>query len=90
MEFLKIPAISLVVINTIAYVVMAADKYQAKSRGRRVPELMLFFLAFAFGAIGVFLGMKAPLYHKAAKPAFRYGIPFLILVNALLIFFLIG
>lgn len=45
------------------------------------PKNLLFLLALFFGASGIYLGMQAPLYHKAAKPLFRYGIPLLILAN---------
>lgn len=74
--------VCLIAVNLVAYVVMAYDKYRSKSGGRRIPEKALFMLALLFGASGIYLGMQGPLYHKAAKPLFKYGIPFLLLVNA--------
>jgi uncharacterized membrane protein YsdA (DUF1294 family) len=62
------------------------DKYQSKQRGKRVPENKLFFIAFIFGAIGIFLGMKSPIYHKAAKTKFKIGIPLLIVLNAICVY----
>lgn len=64
---------------------MWVDKYRAKRGSRRVPEILLWLQALLFGAFGVFLGMKFPLYHKAAKPLFRLGIPVFVLLNLLFI-----
>lgn len=64
------------------------DKYQAKHKGQRIPENTLFFIALIFGALGIYLGMKAPIYHKAAKPKFKWGIPLLILLNLICIYFI--
>lgn len=71
-------------INLLAYALMAYDKFQSKQKGSRVPEKRLFLFAFAMGAPGIYLGMKAPLYHKAAKPAFRAGIPLIIILNVVI------
>ena len=76
----------LIAINCIAYVVMWYDKYQSKNKGRRISENALFLMAFAFGALGIYLGMKAPIYHKAAKAKFRWGIPLMIVVNGICIY----
>ncbi len=76
----------LFVINCYAYVLMWYDKYQSKQRGERVPENKLFFIAFVFGALGIFLGMKSPIYHKAANAKFKIGIPLLIVLNAICVY----
>lgn len=78
----------LFVINCYAYALMWYDKNQSKKKGRRIPEKRLFFIAFVFGALGVFLGMKAPIYHKAAKTSFKIGIPLLIFLNAGCVYFI--
>lgn len=75
----------IVAINIIAYGVMCFDKYQSKKKGQRISENTLFLLAFILGAIGIYLGMKAPLYHKAAKSKFKLGIPLLIILNFVVI-----
>jgi uncharacterized membrane protein YsdA (DUF1294 family) len=62
------------------------DKYQSKNKGQRIPENTLFFIAFVLGAIGIYLGMKAPIYHKASKTKFKWGIPLLIVLNALVMY----
>lgn len=68
-------------INLLAYVLMVYDKFQSKQKGSRISEKCLFLFALAMGAPGIYLGMKAPLYHKSAKPAFRTGIPLIIILN---------
>lgn len=90
MESWKIFTLGLVALNALAYALMCIDKYRARRGGKRIPENALFVVAFAFGAAGIYAGMKMPLYHKASKPGFRIGIPLLIAFNALLICFLIA
>jgi uncharacterized membrane protein YsdA (DUF1294 family) len=79
----------LIAINVIAYVLMWYDKFQSKHKGSRISENTLFIIAVIFGALGIYLGMKAPIYHKAAKAKFKWGIPFLIALNIVCIY-LIG
>lgn len=62
---------------------MAFDKYKSIKKGNRIPEKNLLALAFLFGAFGIFLGMKAPLYHKAGKPKFKWIIISLLIINIL-------
>lgn len=90
MESWKLYALGLVILNTMAYLLMCYDKYLSKRGAQRIPENTLFMMALAFGAAGIYAGMKAPLYHKAAKPKFRICIPLLVVFNVLLICFLIA
>lgn len=46
----------------------------------RTPEGLLFFMAAAFGSIGVYAGMLT-FRHKTKKWYFQLGIPLLILQN---------
>lgn len=75
-------------INLLAYFMMVYDKMQAKRNRSRVPEKYLFILAFFMGALGIYLGMKWPVYHKSAKPSFRLGIPVLMILNAIVIIYI--
>lgn len=75
-----------IAINCFAYALMWYDKYQSKKKGNRISENKLFFIALIFGAIGIYLGTKAPIYHKAAKAKFKWGIPMLIVLNIILIY----
>lgn len=76
-----------ITINVIAYVVMWYDKYQAINKRQRISENKLMLLALFFGSIGIFAGMKAPVYHKAAKPLFKIGVPLLIILNGVVVYF---
>lgn len=78
-----------VVINPITYIVMCFDKYQSKKNGMRVSEKKLFFLAISLGTLGIYLGMKAPVYHKAAKSKFKWGIPLILFIQIILLLFLL-
>lgn len=70
-----------VVVNIIAFLVMLLDKLQArKQNAERISEGMLFFMATAFGSIGVYAGMFA-FRHKTHKLHFIIGIPLLIAEN---------
>jgi uncharacterized membrane protein YsdA (DUF1294 family) len=73
-------------INILAYIIMWYDKLQAKKKGSRVPEVNLFMIAVTLGAVGIYLGMKAPIYHKAAKTSFKIGIPLIIVLNVICIY----
>jgi uncharacterized membrane protein YsdA (DUF1294 family) len=79
----------IVLVNITAYGVMCYDKLLSKRNGWRVPENSLLALASFLGAVGIYLGMKAPLYHKAAKPKFRFGIPLLIIINGVIVYLLL-
>lgn len=71
----------LIIINCVAYIVMWLDKIQSKTKGNRIAENTLFIIAFIGGAIGIYLGMKAPINHKSAKLKFKIGIPIMIVLN---------
>lgn len=76
-----------ITINVIAYVVMWYDKRQAIKKRQRISENKLILLALFLGSIGIFAGMKAPIYHKAAKPLFKIGIPLIIVLNIVVVYF---
>ncbi|MBP7811431.1 MAG: DUF1294 domain-containing protein [Candidatus Moranbacteria bacterium] len=68
-------------INMGAFSAMAFDKRRSRKSGaERIPEGLLFFLAAAFGGIGVCFGMLV-FRHKTQKWYFTLGIPLLILEN---------
>jgi uncharacterized membrane protein YsdA (DUF1294 family) len=70
-------------INLVAYIAMADDKTRARQRRERIPERTLFLLAAIGGAAGTFIAMKSK-RHKTKHASFRIGIPFLLLLNAIL------
>ena len=68
-------------INLLAFFVMFLDKNKARKNGaERISEGMLFFMAVAFGSIGVYAGMLA-FRHKTKKWYFIVGIPLIMLQN---------
>lgn len=76
-------------INATAFVVMAVDKRRSTQNGNieRIPEGILFFLAAAFGSVGIYLAMHL-LRHKTRKWYFQIGIPLLIAQNTATVYIL--
>ncbi len=68
--------------NLFAFFVMSNDKRKSAAAGNpdRTPEGILFFLATAFGSLGIYLAMII-FRHKTRKWYFQIGIPLLILQN---------
>ncbi|WP_145949622.1 DUF1294 domain-containing protein [Paenibacillus sp. Y412MC10] len=71
-------------INLIGFLMMGYDKKQAIRGARRIPEKNLFFISFIGGALGSFLGMRK-FRHKTKHQSFVIGIPFLIVVNVVVL-----
>jgi len=74
MTIFKILIVYLVIINIVAFVTYAVDKYKAKHHLWRVPEVTLILLAFVGGALGAFLGMEI-LRHKTQHWKFKILVP---------------
>lgn len=63
---------------------MLLDKIKSARPGsERISEGMMFFLAAAFGSLGIYAGMFA-CRHKTRKWYFLIGIPLLIIQNTAL------
>ncbi len=74
------------IVNITAFFVMFVDKNKSRKNGaERISEGMLFFMAAAFGSIGVYAGMFA-FHHKTKKWHFIVGIPLVILQNLAFIY----
>ena len=69
-------------VNVLAFLTIAYDKHQARLRKstERISEVLLFFMATAFGSLGVYIGMLI-FRHKTQKWYFQVGIPLLIAQN---------
>ena len=67
---------------------MWRDKRAAKGKLWRTPEKYFWFIALLGGSLGIFLGTRSPIYHKAAKQSFTIGIPILILVQVVMVWVL--
>lgn len=73
-------------INAIAFATMLVDKIKSTRPGaERISEGMLFFMATAFGSLGVYAGMFA-FWHKTRKWYFLLGIPMLIIENSAVVY----
>lgn len=57
------------------------DKMKSRNKNaERISEGALFFMAAAFGSVGVYLGMFT-FHHKTRKWTFIIGVPLLMLQN---------
>lgn len=72
-----------IVINLISFFIMWYDKHEAKINQWRVSEKTLFFLVLIGGGIGGIAGMHI-FRHKTKKWYFRYGFPFIVLLQIVL------
>ena len=77
----------LLLANIYGYAVMYNDKQRAKRKEWRISEAHLFTAAALGGSLGVWLGTKAPLFHKSAHWQFRLGVPLIMLAQAVFVFF---
>ena len=73
----------LALINIVLLVLFGRDKAAARRGGRRTPETTLLALAVIGGSLGGWLGMLL-FRHKTRKPAFRIGLPLILIVQLLL------
>lgn len=71
-------------INLIGFALMGIDKYKAKKRAFRIPEATLFIVAIIGGSIGSIIGMYT-FRHKTRHRAFVYGMPFILIVQLVLL-----
>lgn len=87
--------IYIVLINLAALIIMGVDKHIARTNGRtnvqrmRIPESVLFLVAFLLGGIGCCIGMKL-FHHKTRKLKFCIGMPFAVVCNAVTVYFLMS
>ena len=79
--------IYLAIINLIGFFAMGIDKYKAKKNLWRIPENILFLLAFLWGSLGTTLGMKF-FRHKTKHWYFKFGMPAILILQIVLITYL--
>lgn len=77
-----------IVMNIIGFALMGIDKYKAKKRAFRIPEATLFTVAAVGGSIGSIIGMYA-FRHKTRHWYFVYGMPFILVLQIILLIILI-
>ena len=72
----------LFIINALAFIVYAIDKFKARKGKWRISESTLLLLAFIGGSIGSWLGMKV-WHHKTIHRKFKYGLLAIFLLHLL-------
>jgi len=72
-------------INLYGIFAMYSDKKKSRRGGWRTPERNLFTIAFAFGGIGIFIGMRL-FRHKTQHNKFVIGIPVIMLAEIFIFF----
>ena len=85
----KILMVYVILINAFAFAIYGIDKLQAIKSRQRVRETTLFFMALIGGSIGALCGMIA-FRHKIRKMYFVLGIPFMLVMNIFLLFYIMN
>ena len=85
----KILLIYLAVINFIAFAAYAVDKVNAAEHRPRIRIVTLLGLAFIGGSIGSLLAMYL-LRHKTRKDYFTVGVPLIIVMQVVVIFYMMN
>lgn len=76
----------LLLINALGFALMLVDKLLAKKKQRRIPEASLMSIAVAGGSPGVLAGMLLA-RHKTRHIRFALGLPLILLLQILLLYF---
>ena len=84
---LKILIVYLLIINLAGFAFMGVDKRKAIRHTYRIPEKTLFLAALLGGSIGSILGMQI-FRHKTKHWYFVTGMPAILILQILLVFFL--
>ena len=79
-------SVLLLAVNAAAFLLFGLDKWKAKNGRWRIPESTLLLFAAAGGSVGAYLGMKV-FHHKTRKPRFYLGIPGLMILQLLLLWY---
>ncbi|MFA6941471.1 MAG: DUF1294 domain-containing protein [Clostridiaceae bacterium] len=72
-----------ILVNFLGFLSMYIDKEKAKSGKWRIKESTLLSIALIGGSLGSYAGMKV-FRHKTKHAKFKYGIPFIILIQLLI------
>lgn len=83
----KLFIIYLAVISIITFMVFGIDKLKAKNNAWRIPEKVLFLLSAMGGSVGALAGMYI-FRHKTKKPPFKFGIPAILIVQIVFLYFM--
>ena len=70
----------LLAINLLAFILYGIDKYKAKHKRWRIPEVVLLWLAVLGGSPAALVAMHL-FHHKTLHKKFRYGVPAILLLQ---------
>ncbi len=73
-----------IIVNITGFALMGMDKRKAIKHAFRIPESTLFIVALIGGSIGSIVGMYT-FRHKTRHWYFVYGMPFILVVQVLLL-----
>ena len=76
---------ALLLLNALGFLLMFLDKRFAVAHRRRIPEKTLLLTAILGGSLGCILGMEL-CRHKTKHKKFRYGLPLILLLQAVIYF----
>lgn len=77
----------LCIINALSFLLMLIDKQKAKKKRWRIPEATLLGIIAIGGSLGGLLGMFL-LRHKTLHKRFSIGIPMMLALHLVLLYFL--
>ncbi len=83
----KILLYYLILINIIAFIIIYIDKQKAIKHKWRIKESTLFLISIIGGSLGTLVGMYT-FRHKTKHIKFTLGIPFILILQILLIYYL--
>lgn len=78
----------LLIVNIVTFFVYGLDKRKARRKRWRIPERTLLGLAALGGALGAAAGMGV-FHHKTRKPAFRWGVPALLILWVGILYYIV-
>lgn len=79
----------LILMNAAAFLLMLADKQNARKKKWRIPEATLIGVAALGGSVGALAGMYT-FRHKTRHGKFTFGIPAILFLQIVLTVFLVG
>ncbi|MGI6093041.1 MAG: DUF1294 domain-containing protein [Negativicutes bacterium] len=71
--------------NLVGFFLVMLDKQRARQNAWRIRERTFFLAAFAFGAVGILIGMQI-FRHKTRHWSFKVGIPLLCIFNIIIVY----
>lgn len=82
---MKVLLLYFLFVNCFTFLLTGYDKFQARRHKRRIPEIILFLLAFIGGTIGLLTAMFF-FRHKTAKTTFIMKFSYVIIVQIVVIY----